>query len=586
MNQQPAIVYVPVGEICFNRFQQTGFHNAEKINEIKASILQNRDNGTKGLLQVPTARKITDQSIENGMTELAFGHHRYLAIQQLAESDPFFAEMPLIIRDLSDLEMFELMAIENFHRRDIDPLEEANTFHAYMTTFGKTSIETAQKFEKTEEYVRQSVRLLNLPDAAQWMLKSGALSKTDARELLVLNKLGGDELVREALGEMQPSEDEPDDVVASAKETIRRTLRMSQDTKYLDMNDDWAKANKKFPHKHLKPITKEDARTVLERVATYPGDEAFEDEINGVMTLIAGGMEIVDEAWSMFTSASLERLRVLANPGPCEKCPIHAVLDGDHYCGLPLCAARKERAWELHKIDQMVEKLGVPLYQKNDGAFVALDVYNAVDKKLWSDGSADLRLKPAKYVWNNLEGLDSNWQAGLVGDSAAKRIKKAEASKKSEETVKVDRDKEELTLRLKRDFCKKFNYEYLGRVFEGIFSSISNPTMLQFIADSIDPNPEYPNGISEDTIQKQIQDAKVADKLKTLRRFAAFCVIDQRSYDARLIYDRDVKQKKFVAEYAKEFKPVLEELGLVIPKDYMQEAEKYQAELDKALKEI
>lgn len=585
MNQQPTIVYVPVGEICFNRFQQTGFHNAEKINEIKASILQNRDNGTKGLLQVPTARKITDQSIENGMTELAFGHHRYLAIQQLAESDPFFAEMPLILRDLSDLEMFELMAIENFHRRDIDPLEEANTFHAYMTTFGKTSIETAQKFEKTEEYVRQSVRLLNLPEAAQEMVKSGTLSKTDARELLVLNKLGGEDLVREALNDMPKTGDDLFES-GSPKEIIRQTLRMTEGTKYLDMNDDWAKANKKFPHKHLKPITKEDARTVLERVATYPGDEAFEDEINGVMTLIAGGMEIVDGAWSMFTSASLERLRVLANPGPCEKCPIHAVLDGDHYCGLPLCATRKERAWELHKIDQMVEKLGVPLYQKSDGAFVALDVYNAADKKLWSEGSADLRLKPAKYVWNNFEGLDSNWQAVLVGETAAKRIKKAEAGKKSEETAKVDHDKEMLTLRLKRDFCRKFNYEYLARAFEGMFSSISNPTLLQFIADSIDPNPEYPNGISEDTIQEQLQGAKVADKLKTLRRFAAFCVIDQRSYEARLIYGLDVKQKKFVVDYAKEFKANLEDIGLVIPKDYMQEAEKYQTELDTALKEL
>lgn len=585
MNQQPTIVYVPVGEICFNRFQQTGFHNAEKVNEIKASILQNRDNGTKGLLQVPTARKITDQSIENGMTELAFGHHRYLAIQQLAESDPFFAEMPLIIRDLSDLEMFELMAIENFHRRDIDPLEEANTFHAYMTTFGKTSIETAQKFEKTEEYVRQSIRLLNLPEAAQEMVKSGTLSKTDARELLVLNKLGGDELVREVLNDLPK---EGDDLLESGspKEIIRQTLRMSEDTLLLDMNDDWAKANKKFPRKHLKPITKDDARNVLERVVTYPDDETFEEEISGVMTLIAGGMEIVDEAWSMFTSASLERLRVLANPGPCEKCPIHAVLDGDHYCGLPLCATRKALAWGLHKIDLMVEKLGVPLYQKSDGAFVALDVYNTVDKKLWSDGSADLRLKPAKYVWNNFEGLDSNWQAVLVGDAAAKRLKKAEASKKNEETVKVDREKESLILNLKRDFCRKFNYEYLARCFESIFSNISNPTMLQFIADSIDPNPDYPNGTNEDTIQEQVQGAKVAEKLKTLRRFAAFCVIDQLMYADRLIYKFDVKQKKFVVDYAKEFKAKLEEIGLVIPKDYMHVAEKYQAELDTALKEI
>lgn len=577
MNQQLNIVYVPVNEICFNRFQQTGFHNTEKINEIKASILQNRDNGTKGLLQVPTARKV----IENGMIELAFGHHRYLAIKELAESDPFFADMPLILRDLSDLEMFELMAIENFHRRDIDPLEEANTFHAYMTKFGKTSIATAQKFEKTEEYVRQSIRLLNLPKEARKMVQSGEISKTDARDLLVLNKLGGEALVREAVRDIESGTSEE-----SPKEILRDILNSSEDTRRLDVTSDWAKAGKKFPYKHLKAITKDDARNVLERVATYEDDDAFEAEIADLVKYIAGGMEIVDEAWPMFTSESLERLRVLANPTPCEKCPLHAVFDGDHYCGLPMCASRKERAWELHKIDLVVENVGVPLYQKSDGAFVALDARNAADKKLWNDGSADLRLKPAKFIWNVFEGLDSNWQVVVVGDTAAKRLKKSDADKKNEELERVDREREQAITRLKQDYCKRFNYEYLARAFEGVFSSLNNPTLLKFIADGINPNPEFPNGIDEDTIQEQYDGMKFADKLKMMRRYVAFCVIDMRSYESRLIYHRDGKQKKFVVKYAEDLKPVLEDLGFALPKDYMQEAEKYQAALDQALKEM
>ncbi len=583
MTTQPTIVFVPLGEICFNRFQQTGFHNEEKINEIAASILQNRDNGTKGLLQVPTARKIKDQSIENGMTELAFGHHRYLALKMLAETDPFFGEMPLTLRDLSDLEMFELMAIENFHRRDIDPLEEANTFHAYMTTFGKTSIETAQKFEKTEEYVRQSVRLLNLPENAQTLVKQGTLTKTDARDLLVLNKLGGAELVSEALDGITNKEEDDD---ATPKETIRYTLRMSADAKMLDMEDDWAKANKKFPHKHLKKVTKEDVRLVVDRNGSV--DEAlFEDSITGIMALISGGMEIVDEAWPMFTPESLERLRVLTNPGPCEKCPLHAVLDGDHFCGLPLCATNKERAWGLHKVDQMVEKLGVPVWQKTELPWIALSVHEAADKKLWSERHADLRLKPAKYVWNNFEGLDStNWQVVVVGATAEKRLKKKESNKESQDKQKNDRENEEKIRRIKFDFCKKFNYEYLGRSFDGMFSSINTPALLEFIINQVDSNPEYPNGVDDQTVQELLHGAKFADQLKILRRHAAFCVIDQYSYSEHLIYGRETKQKKFVVKYAEELKPGLEKLGLVIPKDYMQEAEKYQAELEKALKEL
>ena len=70
------IQLVPLTQIVFNRFQQSDAKNEAKILEIASSINQHRDNGTKGLLQVPTARLL-----EGGKYELAFGHHRFMAFQ-------------------------------------------------------------------------------------------------------------------------------------------------------------------------------------------------------------------------------------------------------------------------------------------------------------------------------------------------------------------------------------------------------------------------------------------------------------------------------------------------------------------------
>jgi ParB-like chromosome segregation protein Spo0J len=94
---------IPLEKIVKNRFQPEGVRDIAKIAEIASSLIQNKNNGTKGLLQVPTARKNDD-----GMYELAFGHHRVYAFLHNTNTvgDLFFSEMPLIVRELTDIEMF------------------------------------------------------------------------------------------------------------------------------------------------------------------------------------------------------------------------------------------------------------------------------------------------------------------------------------------------------------------------------------------------------------------------------------------------------------------------------------------------
>jgi len=572
-----SIVYVSIKMICFNRFQQVHAPDQAKIEEIASSILQHRDNGTKGLLQVPTARIINDDSIENGLYELAFGHHRYKAFVKLAETDPFFAEMPLIVRELSDIEMFELMAIENFQRRDISAIEEANTFHSYMTTFSKTSQQAAEKFGKTDEYVRAAVRLLNLPDEARQLVQAGKLTKTDARDLLVLKKLGGDELVGEALGTI--NELEPDDT-ESAKDVILRTMRMSKDVSYMDGTEDWFNANKKFPHKHLKPLSREDVVSVL-----FPIDKAdpsdVDDATSQIMTLIKSGMDVTEEAFPLFTADSIARLRVLIHPSPCPSCPFHAVVNSDHFCGMTFCKDRKVKAWELHKVDLMLEKVGVPQYRKDDGEFISLDRYNAADKKLWEEKGPDLRLKKASYVWNNFEGLDSNWQVVVVGETAKKRLKKLQNGSAAEQKEKASEEKRRKIINLEREFFYRFNWEVSSLAFGGAFEGVNSPELLRFLAEDINSQPDFPEAVDDAELFAQTKKGKLAEQLKAARRYTTHCLVDRLSN-----YGRDYGKKNIVG-FAKDLqKEMLETAGIAPANEYMQQAEKIQKEFDQALKEL
>lgn len=580
------IQLIPLEEIMFNRFQYEGAQDDAKVLEIASSISQHRDNGTRGLLQVPTARRLTARQIEDpskieiGPVELAFGHHRYLAFKKLAETDPFFAVMPVMVRELSDIDMFELMAIENFHRRDISPMEEARTFYAYMNTFGKTSVETAAKFEKTEEYVRQSVRLLNLPEPAMRLVEDGTLTKTEARDLLVLNKVGGEELVQKAMEALQ------DEDFDSPKEAFSYALR--QGAQWLDKDAGWFSASKNFPHKHLPALTLGQLEEFV-RYADEFGSGIPILVIKDILTHLSAGMEVTEDAFPQINPDDLLRIRVLANPTPCEKCPFHAVLDGSHYCGLKLCKDRKESAWEKKVFEDKVKKIGVPMYRKEDGPHLRLDPHEKADQKLWSEGSPDLRImsRPRSYM-TNFEGLDGELQAVIVGETFLKR--KAAIDKKN---AKVDdenqREAEERDLRsnitrAKVEAILKFSWDAASRVFASALDGITSLEVLKFMLSEINRSPDFPEDLDIDEVLKDLDSMKKADALKHMRRVLVFGMIE------RYIYENDLEvpynDKKPVILHAKKLETIAGLWEVKLTKDFTSEAEKYQTELDAAIKEM
>lgn len=575
------IQLIPLNKIVMNRYQLADVKNEAKILEIAASLVQHKDNGTKGLLQVPTAREI-----EGGNYELAFGHHRLYAFLHNVENDPFFREMPLIVRELSDIEMFELMAIENFHRRDIGVMEEASTLHSYMVNFKKTSLEAAQKFEKTEEYVRGSIRLLNLPESAQKMVRQGTLGKSHARALLTAEKLGGAELVEEVIEEIES------DGGSNPGDAIEEVIRMSNKTTYLDKDEGWF-SSKKFPVKHLSVLTAKD----LALVVTHIGGVELDSKKPAVMieemtSLISAGMEVTNEQFSMVDAGILERVRVLANPPQCEKCPIHAVFDGRHLCGFPQCKERKVKAWALKAQEDLVKKINIAMYQKSDGPYAELECRDTGDQKLFQAKHADLRLVPAQHRWNNFAGVGQNLAVVVTGETAKQRLKKKETQTKKETTARSneikEREKEREIKNVKEEFLAKFEWEVVSRAFEPMLDGITSLEFLIFNCKEMirwhAEDTRFPEDVDEEEYIEKASEMKHADQLKAWRRLNMFHYADYSHNHKFRYYDGVVEKKKAILKYAENFQTIADEWGLKLPKDFMGQAAEYQSQLDAVVK--
>lgn len=94
--------------------------------------------------------------------EIAAGHRRYRAAKAAGLS-----EVPVIIREMTDQEFLEILTVENLHREDIHPLDEAASYRALMTTLGYDVPTLAAKVEKSERYIYQRLKLLDLTKPAQ-----------------------------------------------------------------------------------------------------------------------------------------------------------------------------------------------------------------------------------------------------------------------------------------------------------------------------------------------------------------------------------------------------------------------------------
>ncbi len=161
---------VPVDRISPNPNQPRRDFTREHLHELTESIRE------KGIIQPLILR---EKSGEAGKYEIVAGERRWRAAQAAQ-----LHEVPAIVRDYSDIEVLEVAIIENIQRADLNAIEEAAGYRQLMDRFGHTQERIAEALGKSRSHIANQLRLLNLPDEVQDMLRAGKLSSGHARALV------------------------------------------------------------------------------------------------------------------------------------------------------------------------------------------------------------------------------------------------------------------------------------------------------------------------------------------------------------------------------------------------------------------
>ncbi|ETX15900.1 chromosome partitioning protein ParB [Roseivivax halodurans JCM 10272] len=161
---------VPIEKIFPNPDQPRRSFTPEQLSELAESIR------AKGVIQPIIVR---ERASEPGTYEIVAGERRWRA-SQMAE----LHEMPVLVREFSDLEVLEVAIIENIQRADLNAIEEAAGYKQLMFKFGHTQEKLAEALGKSRSHIANLLRLLNLPEDVQSLVGSGDLSAGHARALV------------------------------------------------------------------------------------------------------------------------------------------------------------------------------------------------------------------------------------------------------------------------------------------------------------------------------------------------------------------------------------------------------------------
>ncbi len=159
---------IPVSAIVANRRQPRQAFDEDSMAELAASI------ESVGLLQPVVVRRLPGERYE-----LIMGERRWRACQ-LAGMDI----IPAIVRETSDDELLRNALIENLHREQLNPLEEAAAYQQLLDDFSATHEELARRIGRSRPHISNTIRLLSLPPTVQKRVAAGVLSAGHARALL------------------------------------------------------------------------------------------------------------------------------------------------------------------------------------------------------------------------------------------------------------------------------------------------------------------------------------------------------------------------------------------------------------------
>jgi ParB family transcriptional regulator, chromosome partitioning protein len=163
-----AYLDLPVASISPNRHQPRAHFDEESLVALTASVRE------VGVIQPVLVRPSGD-----GSYELIAGERRWRAAKRAG-----LATIPALVRDTDELGAVEQALVENLHREDLSPLEEAGAYQQLIEDFGLTHDELASRVGRSRVAITNTLRLFQLPPTIQRLVGEGRLSAGHARALL------------------------------------------------------------------------------------------------------------------------------------------------------------------------------------------------------------------------------------------------------------------------------------------------------------------------------------------------------------------------------------------------------------------
>lgn len=164
---------IPVGDIHPNRKQPRSVFDEDDMAELIHSVRE------IGVLQPIVVRTSTEKGGEP--YELVMGERRWRAVQAAG-----METIPAIVRDTTDDDLLRDALLENLHRSQLNPLEEAAAYQQLLEDFGTTHEQLADRIGRSRPQVSNTLRLLKLPPLVQRRVAASVLSAGHARALLAL----------------------------------------------------------------------------------------------------------------------------------------------------------------------------------------------------------------------------------------------------------------------------------------------------------------------------------------------------------------------------------------------------------------
>ena len=164
---------ISISSIVPNRNQPRKLFEKESLNELTNSIKE------RGIIQPLIVRKSDDQDKK---FEIIAGERRWQAAQAAG-----IHEVPVLVIEADHLKSLELAIIENVQRRDLNAIEEAESYKNLIDNFGYDQDQVSQFIGKSRSHVSNTLRLLSLPEKLVEMIRSGKISQGHAKILIGLD---------------------------------------------------------------------------------------------------------------------------------------------------------------------------------------------------------------------------------------------------------------------------------------------------------------------------------------------------------------------------------------------------------------